>query len=361
MSAHHGRRKSLAFLSRPSSLFELDSENNTAKPRPKSALFSSNSGGLQEVSAIVSSSTPPRPKILAKTPPQRPKSMFGSYKARDPTSPKAESSASSSAASSHELPERYVYPASKVVLHSGEVVAGTGLLRKKREYIVLTSQELLKFKSEHKANEAFGLGTDRRSGGRVPSVASFGEIGVEHSLVTMLDQVVAVYGTCTSGDYEQSSMVQIDYLEEPSGAPGSTSFQASSPAEAQKWVDQLRGAVRQAQPQPAFSEPTIEYIARRLEADRDYSPMHFRIFCVVQRSGKPSNRSGSSEDLQRLYSTVCYLAIGIHKVHLVPLPKPQSKSTASLLSSGNSYGILTLTGMWVSDCDDCFSLTFRYA
>jgi hypothetical protein len=60
---------------------------------------------------------------------------------------------------------------------------------------------------------------------------------------------------------------------------------------------------------------------------------------------------------------VCFLAIGVHKVHLISLFKPPSQH-ASSPSLGSyhtqaSYGILTITELHVSEIDDTFELTFR--
>jgi hypothetical protein len=246
-------------------------------------------------------------------------------------------------------------PVSAVIMHAGEVVTGSGLLRKKKEYMVLTNQELLKYKSEAKAHEAFGLG-GRHPGARASSIASIGE-GSEHTLITLMNQVISV--SYAGPEYESGSSVQLDYLDVLSGSPSSTTLTAPSRTEAQVWVDRLRSVSAQARISsmpPAYPDSTVEHIARRLEAEKDYSPMHFQIFRVVQRSGKSGTRS--NEDLQKMYSTMCYFAIGIHKVHLVPM-RPATNKTSLAPTATSSFGILNLSALSISSADDSFSLTFR--
>jgi hypothetical protein len=357
----HGsaRRKSFAFFSRPTILTESETahwaakdDSTPMKPRPKSLFGGSN--GFTEVSTIVSSR-----KILTKDPYQRPRSVFGALKSREPNSPTVASSASSSLEEYSSTSEYHhaVLPVSAVVMHAGEVVTGSGLLRRKKEYMVLTNQELLKYKSEAKAFEAFGVGS-RHPNARASSVTSIGDSS-EHTLITLMNQVISV--SYVGPEHEAGSSVQVDYLDGLSGSPSSTTLMVPCRADAQIWVDRLRSVSAQARllsPPPMYPDSTVEHIARRLEAEKDYSPMHFQIFRVVQRSSKSGNRS--TEDLQKIYSAMCYLAIGIHKLHLVPLRLPTNKSAISLAPTATScFGILNLAGLWISSVDDSFSLTFR--
>lgn len=375
MSSSHdaksARRKSFAFFSRPSLSPDPDSgswaaRDSTAKVRPKSAFFGiSAGGGYQELTTVVSTNVPVRPRVLTKSPGQRPRSMLGSLRGRESGSPRVESSSSSSIESTRSTNLQTTHPTSKAIIHSGEVVSAGGLLRRRKEYMVLTAGELLRYKSESKASEAFGCATRSPVAGRTPSVGSTcGDLANEHVLVTMMNQVVAVYRF--GYDAELACSVQVDHFDETNGTPSSTVLQVGTSKDAQEWMDILRQVSqcsRAVRPPSTFSDSTVEHIARRLEADKDYSPAHFQIFRIVQRCGKTQNRSGSAEDLHKMYSTICYFAIGIHKIHIVPLPKSSShnRSTASLLSTAtsSSYGILNLTGIAISDADDSFTLTFR--
>lgn len=381
MSASHdgalsARRKSFGFFTRPTILPEIEpastwsSRDHVIKQRPKSAFFSNGAGDYQEYTTVVSSNvgTHARPRVLTKSPAQRPKSMFGSLRPRDrdPGSPVIgmhfESSGSSSIDSSQSdnVP---ISPSNKFVVYSGEVISTGGLLRRKKEFMVLTNEELLRYKSEHKASEAFGIPTRSPTTGRAPSIGSVGELSNEHSLVTSAIQIVAVYRY--GGDADLACTVQVDHLDDANGTPSSTVLQVSTPQEAQGWLEILRQVThlaRTAKSPPPFSNSTVEHIARRLEAEKDYSPSHFQIFRVVQRAAKMNgHKAGSSEDLQKMYSTICYLVIGIHKIHLVPIPKtsPNRSTTSLSAATSSSYAILNLSGLTVSDTDDSFTLSFR--
>lgn len=355
------RRKSFGIFTRPTvpndsiDSWEDDSATplTSVKTRPKSMFGGIN--GFAEVSTVVSS-IPSTRKILTRTP--RPRSIFGSLKGTDSGSSPTVTSSNSSSVEEHSLTEAYpAFAVNTMVVHAGEVVTGGGLLRKKKEYMVLTNRELLKYKSEAKANEAFGL-VIKYPHARTSSVVSIGgeHLSSEHSLITTMDQVLAVH--IPGAESEAGCVVQVDYLDGSYGPPSSTTIMASSRADAQVWVDRLRAVSAQARlacPPPAYTDANVEHIARRLEAEKDYSPMHFRVFRVV-RSGKPGNKS--SEDLQKLYSTMCYLAIGIHKIHIVPLAPVKGTSMHSP-TVASSFGILNLTRLWIAKTDDCFSLTFR--
>ncbi|PWW80354.1 RNI-like protein [Tuber magnatum] len=370
--ASSARRRSFAFFSRPSNPPETDIttwpvRELITKQRPKSAFFTTGGTGYEEVATVVWTNIGSRPKIPTKTPGPRPRSMFVSSRGRDPGSPQAESSASSSTDSSQSDNMPLLHPSSRVIIHSGEVVSGGGLLRRKKEFMVLTTDELLRYKSESKASEAFGLSARSPTTGRTPSIGSAGDLVSEHALVTVMNQVVAVYRFGCEG--ELACSVQVDHLDGCNGTPSSTILQVGSSREAQEWLDILRQVsqtCRSARPPLAFPDSTVKHIARRLEADKDYSPAHLQIFRTVQRCAKVHGRAGSSEDLHKMYSTICYLVIGIHKVHFVPLPKcpsnnSSSRSTTSLLSTAtpSSHGILNLVGIAISDADDSFTLTFR--
>ena len=109
-----------------------------------------------------------------------------------------------------------------------------------------------------------------------------------------------------------------------------------------------------------FGQRAIEHAARALEYESDYDPNHFRIFTVVQRATKSGGRS-SSDDLGKLMSSVFYLVIGFHKVHLVPLPKTTKPGSSTSLSDlhGSSHPLMTLSSVCVRPNDDAFQISFR--
>ena len=122
------------------------------------------------------------------------------------------------------------------------------------------------------------------------------------------------------------------------------------------------------EPGSIISNPLSAYnshlAARVVEAERDYVPPNYAIYKIVQRPpSKTAVRSSTTEDLSKAITSVCFLAIGVHKVHLIPLFKPPSQRSSSpaLVSYGANaaYGILNMTELRISETDDTFELTFR--
>jgi len=371
------RRKSFGFFSRPTILQELsDSGTNTVpgslqksassdlkapRSRPKSLLFGAGAGFTHELSTTLTIPSP-RARVLVKTP--RPKSLFGSFKSKE-IGFITESSGSSSAASSHERDSTEVTEVSATVLHHGEALSTGGLLRRKKEYLVLTTRELLRYKSQQKAWEQLGMCSihpKTPTTGRSASFSSASDLTTSDNVVTLLQQIVAVYLPEMDAN---STTIQVDHVDEVAG-PGSTIFQLPTTESAHIWLENIRNAAaaaRDVSDIPPISNDTIAHIARRLEAEKDYAPdQFFRVYTVVQRGSNGKHHRSSSDELHKMYSTVCYLAIGVHKVHIVPIPKtPTNRSPASLLLTGptTSFGTLTLTTMSMSAMDDSFTLGFR--
>ena len=156
--------------------------------------------------------------------------------------------------------------------------------------------------------------------------------------------------------------IQIAHLYEDTHQASDTTLQLHDPRDCDLWLSSIRGAVmkdRLANPQ-SFSQSFVEYTARALEQERDYDPSQFRMFKVVQRASKGGPRS-SSEDLTRISSTICILAIGAFKIHLVPLPRSSRTASSSSLfdMNGTCHGVMALTSLNVHDYDDAFQMVFR--
>lgn len=143
-------------------------------------------------------------------------------------------------------------------------------------------------------------------------------------------------------------------------------LQFGDPDEMHTWLAKLRDASNRAR--LADANPLSAYnshrAARVVEAERDYVPPHYAIYKVVLRPQGKATLRVSSDDLAKTAASVCLLAIGVHKVHFIPMLKPQSQrsSSPSLASSSaqSSHGILTMTEVSVSEVDDTFLITFRY-
>lgn len=174
-----------------------------------------------------------------------------------------------------------------------------------------------------------------------------------------LNEITAVYRLDDGRPYFS---IEIAHLDEDTMHASTFILQLYDPKESELWLSSIRGAAMKARlKQPlAFSQRLVEFVARALEQERDYDPNQFHMFKVVQRATKSGSRS-SSDDLTKLSSNICILAIGIFKVHLIPLPKASRTASSTSLSDmvGASHGVVTLTSLHVQTYDDAFSLTFR--
>ncbi|KAK2809748.1 hypothetical protein FQN50_003593 [Emmonsiellopsis sp. PD_5] len=261
------------------------------------------------------------------------------------------------------------------VLHHGEVQTAGGMWRKKSQYLVLTDTHLIRFKSQSKAAEMFPSipaswgrtsvasgSTNRHS---MVSIASFQDAQMTaYSDVTAgipLNSIVAVYKLDDGRPYFS---IEVCHMDERSPKPSSVHLQLNDPEESDLWLGGIRVAAEQARAMDPliFDQKTVEYVARTLEQERDYDPDCFRMYKVVQRISAKSGGRSSNDDLAKLTSNVCYLAIGVHKVHLIPLPKSSNRGSVASLTDLDitlSFGIMTLTGVSMQRGDDAFQLIFR--
>lgn len=260
----------------------------------------------------------------------------------------------------------------RVVLHHGEVQTTGGMWRKKSHYLVLTDTHLVRLKNQGKAAEIFP--SIASSSGRMTPVSRQSTV----SLVSLQDQTAATYSAEISGiplshivavyrtdEHRGLPAVEICYLEERTGRVVFLALQFSDSEDLNLWLVGIRSAaesVRLTDPL-AIDRKTIEYAVRALEHDRDYDPDHFHMFRIVQRSPSKGSNRASSEDVAKWTPTLAYLAIGAHKVHIIPLQKSSTRSSLVSLSecdSAWSFGLMTLTALWMYQGDDSFQMNFRY-
>ncbi|KAF2095237.1 RNI-like protein [Rhizodiscina lignyota] len=316
----------------------------------------------------------------------RPPSMFGSVRSfkssEDFDEPRT-------ASSSHAPSDHFAGTpdssgrCSKHVIHHGEVQTSNSLFRKKREYLVLTETHLYKLKSQQKANEMFSQ-CKRTKLLRIPASApnrssmighvsrastssfqdyqSFNSDTLDREYGTPLRQVVAVYQLDDGSPY---FALEVDYLEEDWNHASSLSLRFAEMHERDSWLRQIHAATNTAilsDPNPV-SPYNHQVAVRIVENEQDYDPLSSTIFKVVHRAHKGGARPLSTDDVSKM-SNVCFLVIGMHKIHLIPLFKknptpytPQSYKDGSTLTK--SFGILSLTAIRLSKDDDTFDLTFR--
>jgi len=176
-----------------------------------------------------------------------------------------------------------------------------------------------------------------------------------------LEDVVAVYKVEDGRPY---FTIEISYLDDRGKRGSTVQFSFSGLQDAEAWMATIRetATARRAQQDQIYPQRTLEYLARALEKDRDYDPVHFRVFKVTQRSPVRSSCRAPSDELGKHSSTVCYLAIGINNVHLIAFPRTSGRSSFTSLSeldAPTSFGIISLTSIKVKSSDDSFELYFR--
>ncbi|OJJ38488.1 hypothetical protein ASPWEDRAFT_168394 [Aspergillus wentii DTO 134E9] len=258
-----------------------------------------------------------------------------------------------------------------MILHHGEMQTTGGMWRKKSQYLVLTDTHLIRFKSQGKAADVFSsippsfarsTAANRQS---VASISSLQETQLPASSDSFagihLNSIIAVY---MLDDGRPSSTVEVAYLDERSHKAAFMQMQTSDYQELNLWMVGIRSAaelVRAADPM-YFDQRSVEHVARMLEYERDYDPENFRMFRVIQMASSKSAARTSSDDLTKLSPTGCYLALGLHKLHLIPFQKTSSRASVVSLAdmeTVTSFGLMNLTCLSMEWGDDSLHLTFR--
>src|SRR2546423_3077109 len=253
------------------------------------------------------------------------------------------------------------------VLHFGEVQTAGGVFRKRSQYLVLTETHLIRFRNQAKAIDAFPtipapLARSSTNRSQAVSAGSFQEMHTEITFGIALDQIIAVYKLDDGKPY---FTIEVSHLDDISKRASCMQIQLNEPREGDAWLLAIRSAASRLRLKHGFTPDTttFEHVANIIKRDRDYHPDHFQMFPVVQRALHRTAGRSSSDDLTKLNSTVCYLTIGINKIHFIPLPSSSSgrSSSTSLneLEAPLSFGIMTLTSVTLQAADDIFQLIFR--
>ncbi|KAF3403571.1 hypothetical protein F1880_009576 [Penicillium rolfsii] len=261
---------------------------------------------------------------------------------------------------------------SSAILHYGEIQSMGGMWKRKSQYLVLTATHLVRFKNQAKAADAFPSiphsYNSRPPASHRHSVASISSmqdmqlmVATDASAGIPLNSIIAVY---MLEDGRLSPTVEVAYLDERTHKAALIQMQTADLQELNLWMVGIRQAAQMARsndPLP-FDRGSVEYVTRMLEHERDYDPVAFRMFRVIQIASSKSLTRASSDDLTKLSPTGCYLAIGSHKVHLIPMQKAANRSSVVSLSdleTGASFGLMNLTGLSMEYGDDSLHLTFR--
>ncbi|KAL8910002.1 MAG: hypothetical protein Q9171_004697 [Xanthocarpia ochracea] len=309
----------------------------------------------------------------------RPSSLFGSLRSlsslQDENGEFAHTASSPSSVNSvsSAIPD----VAAGMLIHHGPLPEVGPMFRRRCPYLVLTDSHLIQFKSQERASEMFPS-LPRLAGQSVPGPSGQARAtSIRHSRLSSISSVhesqssleglhsiplLHVVAVHKLDDGEPYFSIEVAYFNDDTNHASTMTLQIHDPRESDSWLMAIRSTARRARSTYSvpFSQSLVEYIARALEQEQDYEPNHFHMFKVVQRANKSGKRS-SSDDLTKLTSKICILAIGMYKVHLVPLPKTTRTSSSTSLSdlNGTSHGIVTLASVKVQNFDDSFQLWFR--
>lgn len=378
-------RSSLGALAGPRSTKDDDEPTTLLRKRRAASLITNLSSAttqrgdvesLDGYSTLAESPSSSLRPTLSRGSQGRPGSVFGSLRGMRMTEDDGEPlSATSTRTLSNKWPSVEDVPRNRQVLQHGEVQTSSSMFRKKKEYLVLTETHLMRFKNQQKAVETFAsipVPYSRNSSYRHSQNPSGGSSQEQQSIAsdssgdrdhgTPLRQIVALYHLEDGRPY---FALELHYLDDETNHASSMTLQFGDPEDMSLWLAKIREAANRAR--LADNNPLSPYnshlAARVVEAERDYVPPNYDIYKVVQRPSAKAGTRSSSDDLTKALASVCFLAIGVHKVHLIPLFKPPSQRSSSpslgSYSTQTSHGILTLTKLQVSEVDDTFELTFR--
>ncbi|KAL8734512.1 MAG: hypothetical protein Q9166_001412 [cf. Caloplaca sp. 2 TL-2023] len=310
-------------------------------------------------------------RLMSKKRGARPSSLFGSLRSLSSLHDENEelTKTASSPSSLHSVSSATPDVAAGMLIHHGPLPEVGPMFRRRCPYLVLTDAHLIQFKSQNRASEMFpgvpGVGGQARTNNmrhsRLSSSSSVYDLQSSSDGLHCIPllHVVAVHKL---DDGEPYFSIEIAYFNDDTNHASTMTLQIHDPRESDSWLTAIRSTASKARSLTSvpFSQGLVEHTARALEQEQDYEPNHFHMFKVVQRANKSGKRS-SSDDLTKLTSKICILAIGMYKVHLVPLPKSIKTASSTSLSdmNGASHGIVTLASVKVQTFDDSFQLWFR--
>lgn len=248
-------------------------------------------------------------------------------------------------------------------------VTGSSIFKKKTSYVVLTESHLIRFKSQTKASEMFPIiphgGKNSLPRNTMNPMGTYSDMQAnawqDITQGVPLDEVVSVHRVEDGRPY---FTIEVCYLDEQGKRASTIQMILNSYMDADNWTAAIRehAALKRAQRPHIYNQRTLEYLARALDKQKDYDPLQFRVFKVTQRLPvRPAGRA-QSDDLSKASSSVCYLVIGINKVHLIPIPRISGRSSSTSLAESDtptSFGVTSLTSIKLHGADDAFELYFR--
>jgi len=269
------------------------------------------------------------------------------------------------------------------VIHHGEAHTNHVGWRKKSEYLILTENFLLRFKSIKKAVDKFPWlfpiasqlrQTSASHSGYSLSTSSIHEVqpvsgsespteisGMKSSM--SLQQVIAVQVLQESRI--RATLEVISYTPSSSHV-SSVTFYVERQSGKPHWLESLSSIARDSQ---LIKSSTIPMEHREIirgiigmEADRELG-INSMTFPVLRRSNYAGNLGYvMPDDLQKDSPILHYVALGKHKIYVIPLTLSMRLGSPASSFNGRigSFGIVSLRKISISGRDDSFDLVFRY-
>ncbi|KAK9376125.1 uncharacterized protein V1513DRAFT_299864 [Lipomyces chichibuensis] len=258
------------------------------------------------------------------------------------------------------------------LVHTGEVISSTGLLRgKKKDFIVLTRNELLRFKNKSKAADMFpSLNSIQRHPSNASSLSSTNTIADSPVPTSPLESTICTLDRVTALFEVGHVHIEVAFIDEHS-SPRSTILQFATRAETELWLQKLYSSVPKRTVAHTIPAGTLDNLRAYLRARKDYYEPAFKAYRIViqqHAQNKSSPKGGTSyDDLTKIANATTHaiLVIGHYAVHLLAVDsKPSTLSSShgelhSQFTPLSSHGIVALVHLAMSPRDSTFYLSFR--
>lgn len=264
--------------------------------------------------------------------------------------------------------ETLKYPS---IIHHGEIqvpgasVRGLGNVQSKKQYAVLTTNQLFRFKNWISASQYFptlhGLDEEDLQSklSRSKPDPNHNYLLVPQSDVSIIDlaDVVSVYNLDDGRPYFTIELACLEERELKGALAWVVTVYIENPQAFETWLQKLRVACVAACQHRTWDKESrllrhaIKWMGRDFNSDRS------RIFKVVQRVGHQS----SPEAVSKFTTCICLLAVGQHKIHIIPIPRVDKAPSVPTFKSapGKSHGIMSLTNFRSQIFDETFHVHFR--
>lgn len=226
------------------------------------------------------------------------------------------------------------------------------LSRTKKEYLVLTNQQLLRFKNQQKANQSLDLFASNHAGSSSIPPSSKLLTSKDH-LILKIDTIVAVH--IVQGAHYS---FRIDYMqEEGARQPSSITCSVESSNDRVKWMDRLRSLTRIYLPRTSFMSRedrlrATDRLSKHREITNDEEDIIMHKVLFKEKQLKTDGQGGYKEIFNMIN-----IAIGKFSIYL--LPSGISDEDHIKIVQRDRYGLLAIQTLVLDGHDDTIRIKFR--